>query len=206
MCEEMKRSKEEHNKEKHELKKEIKSLKKNLKNLMKRQQRTSSENYLNLIQFKPDIKNDENNDNDEEDDAILDDNMEINLKQQIKIIENKHHTNISKIQHQANTRENSAAISINDELSKLRKLLNELNIGDEVLAKSTDDGWYYKCLVKEYLGNFKYKVEDVNKNIDELLREDIISELDAVNATIQVFIFLPTTLIHPIRNDKNFLF
>jgi hypothetical protein len=164
MYEEMKRSKEENAREKDELKKEIKSLKKNLKNLMKQKQPRppSSDNYLSLIQFKA-----------EGDD--LDKNLDLNLEEQIQNQSDKLKPEI-----------NDLASSLDEELIRMRESLCELMVGDEVLGKSNDDGWYYKCIVKEHYGSHRYKLEDTGKNAFDLYREDIVSEQDAVNHMIQV--------------------
>lgn len=49
------------------------------------------------------------------------------------------------------------------------------------LIRLVDDGWYYKSLVKQNVGGFKYKIEDMNKVTIEISREDVISESDASN-------------------------
>jgi hypothetical protein len=41
---------------------------------------------------------------------------------------------------------------------KLGQELRELKEGEEVLAKWPDDGWYYRSIVKKYLGDGKYKL------------------------------------------------
>jgi hypothetical protein len=63
-------------------------------------------------------------------------------------------------------------------IHKLRKRLPVLKPGEEVLAKWEDDGWYYRSIVKESLGNYLYKIEDSLKDNEQIYREDIISEID----------------------------
>ncbi len=44
----------------------------------------------------------------------------------------------------------------------------------EVLAKSNEDGWYYKGKIKEPIGNNKYKLEDCSGKIEVVMKEDIL--------------------------------
>ncbi len=85
--------------------------------------------------------------------------------------------------------------SIHDELERMRTTLPELSIGEEVLAKWSDDGWYYRSLVKQSCGDFKYKIEDVNKVSLEVTREDIISESDSENNVLETLD--PVVALHP---------
>jgi hypothetical protein len=67
--------------------------------------------------------------------------------------------------------------TIEQKLLKLRSDLPKLRIGEEVLAKWPDDGWYYRSIVKDDLGNNKYQVEDSLRDMEQIYREDIISEI-----------------------------
>lgn len=59
---------------------------------------------------------------------------------------------------------------------KLRRELPPLQPGEEVLARWPDDGWYYRSVIKEHLGNFRYRIEDGLRDEEEMERENIISE------------------------------
>lgn len=78
--------------------------------------------------------------------------------------------------------------SIDEKILRLRAELPELKRGEEVLAKWPDDGWYYRSIVKDYLGSYKYQVEDSLRDIEQIYREDIISELNDTSDTFEVFI------------------
>ena len=99
------------------------------------------------------------------------------------------------INHQIENIKPKKQLSIYEELEQMRVRLPELSIGEEVLAKWSDDGWYYRSLVKQNCGNYKYKIEDVNKVSLELSREDIISESDAENNILEVLD--PVVALHP---------
>jgi hypothetical protein len=86
-------------------------------------------------------------------------------------------------------------LTIEEELEQMRVRLPELTVGEEVLGKWSDDGWYYRSLVKQNCGNYKYKIEDVNKVSLEINREDIISESDAENNVLEVL--SPVVALHP---------
>ncbi|CAB4013416.1 Hypothetical predicted protein, partial [Paramuricea clavata] len=60
-----------------------------------------------------------------------------------------------------------------------------LRNGEEVLAQWSDDGWYYRGTVQETTGE-KYLVEDSVGNIEEISRENIISDEDDAANSIQV--------------------
>ncbi len=75
-------------------------------------------------------------------------------------------------------KEKKQANSLEAKILKLRKRLPALKAGEEVLAKWEDDGWYYRSIVKESLGNHLYKVEDSLKDDEKIYREDIVSEID----------------------------
>lgn len=67
-------------------------------------------------------------------------------------------------------------LSVEEKLLKLRRDLPKLEVGEEVLAKWPDDGWYYRSIVKDYLGNCKYVVEDSLRDTEQIYREDLISD------------------------------
>jgi hypothetical protein len=70
--------------------------------------------------------------------------------------------------------------SANAILRKLRKELPQIAVGEEVLARWPDDGWYYRSIVKEYENeeDYRYKIEDYLKDVISVYREDIISVED----------------------------
>ena len=55
---------------------------------------------------------------------------------------------------------------------KLRRELPELMRGDEVLARCPHTGWYYRRLIEDFLGSFKYRISF--KDLEIVPREDII--------------------------------
>lgn len=86
-------------------------------------------------------------------------------------------------------------LSVQQKLIKLRKKLPQLEVGEEVLARWPDDGWYYRSIVKEYLGDYKYKVEDSLRDCEVLYREDIISEINDSNDVFEIGD--PVVALHP---------
>jgi len=69
----------------------------------------------------------------------------------------------------------------------LRKKLAVLEVGEQVLAKWPDDGWYYRSVIVECLGNGQYRIEDSLSDTETIYREDIISEKsDADDGSLQV--------------------
>lgn len=81
-------------------------------------------------------------------------------------------------------------LTVNEKMLKLRFELPRLNIGEEVLAKWPDDGWYYRSIVKEDLGDCKYQVEDSLRDVEQMFREDIISEINDSYDAFEVFSLL----------------
>lgn len=78
---------------------------------------------------------------------------------------------------------------------KLRMELPQLNVGEEVLAKWPDDGWYYRSIIKEYLGDYKYKVEDSLRDSEIVYREDLLSDINDSSLTFDVGD--PVVALHP---------
>ena len=58
-----------------------------------------------------------------------------------------------------------------------------------------DDGWYYRSIVKDNLGNYKYRIEDSLKDTEELFREDILSDSNDSKDTFEVGD--PVIALHP---------
>jgi hypothetical protein len=78
-------------------------------------------------------------------------------------------------------------LTVFEKLMRLRSGLSRLEVGEEVLARWPDDGWYYRSIITESLGNHQYKVEDSLKDVEVLAREDIISETnDSANDIFEI--------------------
>lgn len=85
-----------------------------------------------------------------------------------------HHHNrndLMKVATPTGTRE----LTVDEKILQLRAELARVSLGEEVLAKWSDDGWYYRSIVKDELGNFKYQVEDSLRDTEQIYREDIVS-------------------------------
>ncbi|KAL8616726.1 hypothetical protein ACOMHN_017764 [Nucella lapillus] len=61
---------------------------------------------------------------------------------------------------------------------QLRRNLPPLQPAEEVLARFSDDGWYYRGTVRQNVGDLSYIVEDATGHIEKIWREDIISDYD----------------------------
>ena len=169
MYEELLKEKENQKQEKQNLQKEIKSLRKHIKRLM--------------------IENQTSNKN-----------VEIQTNAQpVEVVDFKHDEppkfDTSSVSNQGSFLKPKKTLTLTEELENFRRRLPELTIGEEVMAKWSDDGWYYRSLVKQNCGNFKYKIEDVNKVLIEMSREDIISESDAENNILEILD--PVVALHP---------
>jgi hypothetical protein len=86
-------------------------------------------------------------------------------------------------------------LSGDQKLLKLRMELPQLSVGEEVLAKWPDDGWYYRSIIKEYLGDYKYKVEDSLRDSEIVYREDLLSDINDSSLTFDVGD--PVVALHP---------
>ncbi|XP_067661369.1 uncharacterized protein [Haliotis asinina] len=80
-------------------------------------------------------------------------------------------------------------------LIRLRKLLPPAKIGEDVLFKSPDDGWYYLGKVSYDCCDFSYIVTDCNDSREKVWREDIICEsdrhVDAIKKRSKVLVMHP---------------
>lgn len=169
MYEELLRDKENQKLEKMSLKKEMKALKKHMKDIINEKNTKTISNYSKVIdEDKNDVK-EENSDREEVNHEKYNSQSELGLVKQSK------------------------TLSIAEQLDHMRRTLPELNVGDEVLAKWPDDGWYYKSLVKQNCGHYRYKIEDINKVSLEINREDIISEPDSD----VINVLDPVVALHP---------
>lgn len=89
-------------------------------------------------------------------------------------------------------------LTVAEKIIKIRHELHELQIGEEVLAKWPDDGWYYKSIVKENLGVCKYRLEDSNHDSECMYRDDIISnDNDARDTDASFEVGDPVVALHP---------
>lgn len=78
-----------------------------------------------------------------------------------------------------------------DKFISLRKSLPNLKNCDQVLAKWPDDCWYYPSIVKESLGDYKYKIENNLRAVKIIFREDLIkmSNLSKEFKVFKLFLF-----------------
>ncbi|XP_076446673.1 von Willebrand factor A domain-containing protein 3B-like isoform X2 [Babylonia areolata] len=67
---------------------------------------------------------------------------------------------------------------ITPRMLRLRRSLPELQPAEEVLARFSDDGWYYRGTVQQNVGDLSYIVEDATGHVERIWREDIISDYD----------------------------
>lgn len=77
-------------------------------------------------------------------------------------------------------------VTLKEVIMKLRKTMPKLKVGEEILAKWPDDGWYYRSVITEYLGSARYRIVDSINDTEVLYREDIISEKNDVIESIEV--------------------
>ncbi|XP_046377305.2 uncharacterized protein LOC124149628 [Haliotis rufescens] len=80
-------------------------------------------------------------------------------------------------------------------LIRLRRLLPTAKIGEDVLFKSQDDGWYYSGKVSLDCGDFSYIITDCNGFQEKVWRENIICEsdrhVDAIKKRSKVLVMHP---------------
>ncbi|XP_013387557.1 von Willebrand factor A domain-containing protein 3B [Lingula anatina] len=68
---------------------------------------------------------------------------------------------------------------------RLRQSLPPADVGEEVLARWSDDGWYYRGTIRENCGDCSYFVEDGAGDMERIYREDIITDNDDVQQLLQ---------------------
>ena len=68
---------------------------------------------------------------------------------------------------------------IKKEIRRIRKNLPKLEINEYVLAKWSDDGWYYFGRVKEIASKYAYLVVDCNNYEEIIKRENILTSNQA---------------------------
>ena len=69
---------------------------------------------------------------------------------------------------------------------EMRKSLPPLHVGEEVLARWSDEGWYYRGTVKQSCGDGSYFVEDSVGDLEKIWREDILTDSDEADVVLQV--------------------
>ena len=68
----------------------------------------------------------------------------------------------------------------------MRQSLAALPDGEEVLARWSDEGWYYRGIVRHDCGDHSYLVEDSVGDLERIWREDIIADMDDADNVLQV--------------------
>ncbi|XP_064636642.1 von Willebrand factor A domain-containing protein 3B-like isoform X2 [Lineus longissimus] len=71
-------------------------------------------------------------------------------------------------------------------LQKIRAKLHKLHVGEEVLARWLDEGWYYRGTVRQAGDAGAYFIEDSCGDIEKIWREDIITDEDDADNIIQI--------------------
>eukprot|EP00794_Sanderia_malayensis_P007171 gene7171-7977_t len=70
-----------------------------------------------------------------------------------------------------------------------------LKAGEEVLARWSDDGWYYRGTIKQDCGDSTYYVEDSVGYVERIVRQDIITDEDDADNVIKIG--SPVVSLHP---------
>ena len=76
-----------------------------------------------------------------------------------------------------------------------------LETGQEVLARWSDDGWYYVGVILKPDGDDRYYVGDSTGYIESILTEDIIVDINREFTVIQVY--SKTCLKRSLKNRQN---
>ena len=74
-------------------------------------------------------------------------------------------------------------------------------MGQEVLARWSDDGWYYVGVILKPDGDDRYYVGDSTGYIESILTEDLIGDINSEFKVIQVY--SKTCLKGPLENRQN---
>ena len=74
-------------------------------------------------------------------------------------------------------------------LLELRQSLASLPEGEEVLARWSDEGWYYRGIIRHDCADGSYLVEDSIGDLEKIWRENIIADNDDANAVLQVRLY-----------------
>lgn len=103
-----------------------------------------------------------------------------------------HSLNSSNASSSTRTVEKVIEMSYEHLVAGLRRKLSNLEIGEHVLAKYPEDGWYYNSTIVEGLGDGKYRIDsDGSSDYQVVFREDLISlRRDAVDSPEVSFFFV----------------
>lgn len=82
-------------------------------------------------------------------------------------------------------KKSTGTMTVKSGLLELRKSLPVLREGEEVLARWSDEGWYFRGIVQQDCGDFSYIIEDSTRMCEKIWREDIITDYDDANQIIQ---------------------
>lgn len=95
-----------------------------------------------------------------------------------------HSLNSSNASSSTKTVEKIIEMSYEHLVAGLRRKLSNLEIGERVLAKYPEDGWYYHSTIVEGLGDGKYRIDsDNSSDYQVIFREDLISlKRDAIDS------------------------
>ncbi|XP_021341552.1 uncharacterized protein LOC110442323 isoform X2 [Mizuhopecten yessoensis] len=80
---------------------------------------------------------------------------------------------------------NTGTLKVKSGLLEQRKSLPVLREGEEVLARWSDEGWYFRGIVQQDCGDLSYIIEDSTRMCEKIWREDIITDYDDANQIIQ---------------------
>lgn len=70
-----------------------------------------------------------------------------------------------------------------------------VQVGEEVLARWSDEGWYYRGTIRQDCGDGSYYVEDSVGDLEQIYRPDIILEAD--DADNEIDVHDPVVALHP---------
>eukprot|EP00105_Crassostrea_gigas_P022697 XP_011442307.1 PREDICTED: uncharacterized protein LOC105338748 isoform X2 [Crassostrea gigas] len=110
-------------------------------------------------------------------------------------VEDSDDSDDSKMKLRPETPSSVQAPEVTSGLLKLRKSLPCLREGEEVMARWSDEGWYFRGVVKQDCNDFSYIIEDSTRMCERIWREDIITDYDDANQIIQPND--PVVALHP---------
>lgn len=82
-----------------------------------------------------------------------------------------------------------------DPAVELGSISGPLESGEEVLARWSDEGWYYRGTIRQDCGDGSYLVEDSVSDLEQINRADIITDAD--DAANQIGLHDPVIAPHP---------
>ena len=83
---------------------------------------------------------------------------------------------------------------------EMRRTLPVLHPGEEVLARWSDEGWYYRGTIKHDCGDGSYFVQDSVGDLDKIWREDILTDNDEADVVLQVKEIMAGSQINQMRS------